>query len=805
MNNLTLTRKMLFGMLLVSLIPIIVISQVFLSEFETELKQSEINHLSQMANKKVLQINNYVSERLNDIEVMSKSSMTIESMKDLEKAFEHINENSLNYQQVDTRLRKNIKGFLDAGYYDYLLISLNGDVVFSILHEDDFSKNIWNGPYADNHLSILVSDVIKVLESGVSNFEYYPPSKEVAAFIATPVLEEGKLLGVLVLQIDKHKIFEVVTDNLGLGATGETVIARESKDKLIFLGPLKFDNESGSSNALTMNSTLAKPMQKALKGEEGEGFSIDYRGEEVIAVWRYLPIFRWGMVVKKDTKEAFAKVNQIQYWASFVIAAVIVLIVILAYFVSKTLVRPIKELTNATSKMADGDLSQRVNVENTDEIGQLANTFNLMAKQQQITLENLKHKAEEAERASEAKSEFLSRMSHELRTPMNAILGFGNLLVTDPDEPLSEIQQESLDEILIAGNHLLYLINDILDLSKIESGKLEVYKDIVLLDDTLKRSLSFIKIAAQQKNIDVSDFISGNNYKVIADPSRLNQVLLNLLVNAVKYNREGGSITLTADIIRNNNQPVQLRLNVIDTGLGLSENEISRLFIAFERLGGNANIEGTGIGLVICKYLMEMMNGNIGVDSKKEIGSTFWIELEMVEEDVFSGENDAHKTKNVQAPEDIKLRVPEENINTGKMHENINNTDYDLKSQFFQILYIEDNPANRTLMEQILNRRNDLKLTSVNSAKEGFQSLKKQGFDIILLDINLPDMNGYEMLEQLKSMDEYSHIPIVALSANTMPEDVQKGKEAGFVDYLTKPVDISRLLTLLDKLCYQNK
>ena len=243
------------------------------------------------------------------------------------------------------------------------------------------------------------------------------------------------------------------------------------------------------------------------------------------------------------------------------------------------------------------------------------------------TTEQLETQKITAEKANDAKSEFLSCMSHELRTPLNAILGFSQLLDIEADE-LSEIQAKNVKEIIYAGHHLLKLINDILDLSKVESGNLDVFIEEVDLDYILKQSVPLIHSMAESRQIDVKDNISGKGYFVEADKMRLKQVMLNLLSNAVKYNNDHCQISIDADLVGNN----RIRINVTDNGNGISKKDINKLFIPFERLDKVTNIEGTGIGLVISKRFIEMMAGAIGVDSTPGLGSTFWIELDLVKQ-----------------------------------------------------------------------------------------------------------------------------------------------------------------------------
>lgn len=277
------------------------------------------------------------------------------------------------------------------------------------------------------------------------------------------------------------------------------------------------------------------------------------------------------------------------------------------------------------------DISDRKRAE--DEIKILNTTLELRVKKRTkeleqslilLTAENKERKKaeENAKRASDAKSDFLSRMSHELRTPMNAILGFGQLLEFDSDE-LDENQQSHVREIMGAGDHLLSLINEVLDLTEIESGSLEVSMQTVDLDDAVNQSLSLIKPLAEARDVKQINNISGQGFKLLADFTRLKQVLLNLLSNAVKYNSDKGVITLDAKVI----DEQRLRISITDTGEGLTKEEIDKLFTSFERLNPKFNVEGTGIGLVITKSLVELMSGSIGVESTKGSGTTFWVEL----------------------------------------------------------------------------------------------------------------------------------------------------------------------------------
>ena len=382
---------------------------------------------------------------------------------------------------------------------------------------------------------------------------------------------------------------------------------------------------------------------------------------------------------------------------------------------------------------------------------------------QKRTLE-MKSALDEAERSNMAKSDFLSHMSHELRTPLNAIIGFGQMLELDA-ELFNETQQGNVKEILDAGHHLLELINDVLDLAKIESGKLEVSIEVVNIADILQQCLTLVQSHADKRQIEIVDNISDKGYCVQADYTRLKQVFLNLLSNAVKYNRESGRITVDSELTNEQH----LRISITDTGEGLTKDEVAQLFTPFERIDELNNIEGTGIGLVITKNLIELMDGSINVDSNKGQGTTFWIELA----------SNTLQTKEIDMPDKNEESSVPSDVNTEREH---------------SVLYIEDNPANLRLVTQLLGTQPNICLHSAEEPFLGIELAIKHIPDLILLDINLPGIDGYEVLTRLRGQNETKHIPVIAISANAMKKDIDKGLAAGFETYITKPIDVRALL-----------
>ena len=485
----------------------------------------------------------------------------------------------------------------------------------------------------------------------------------------------------------------------------------------------------------------------------------------------------WGVMVPQPQAEIFLHAKSISKAALTIAILGLGVAIFLAWWISGIISRPMQLLADAAQSVARGDLSAKVDLDDKlrpIEMLKLQRSFNQMIDdvgRKNTVLVNLAH---EAVISSNHKSAFISSLNHELRTPMNAVLGFAQMLEINEREPLSENQKSAVEHILRNGNHLLELIDQMLELNKIEAGTLPLNMEDIPARDVLDESLYLIQARASHDHIEIIDDTGGDHLPLLwTDSTRLIQVLLNLLSNAVKYNRKGGKVSLACREVYGG----LLRISVIDNGLGIAAELQDKIFQPFERLGHElGQIDGTGIGLSITQQIVEKLGGHIGFESEQGRGSHFWVDIPL-------------SKKQIDPAASEELADDEENAAESA----------DASSASHTLLYIEDNPDNLHLVEAIIGQYKNLHLLSAPNALIGYDLATSKLPDLILMDINLPGMNGLQAMKRLRSTPETRLIPIIALTSNSTQRDIEAGLSAGFDGYLTKPIKVSELMKTIDQ------
>ncbi len=807
----TIATRLLLWFLVIAVLPLVIAIYLTFATSESSLRKEINSNLLAIADSKARQIETYALERKRNVSALAHLPNVVSSIDELNEAYRKRGINTAEYQAAADKVGPFFSYYIqEFGYSNVFLVTVAGDALFSAKPGvAGLGANYYDEPYRSSQLGQAFDRAKTLKETQISDFDYFASTGQPAAFVAAPIFNGNSVIGAVVLQLSNQEVYKVVNDYSGLGETGETVVGHLTGQEVLFVTPTRHDLQAAFQRKVRLGSQEATLLEKAVQGSQGQAVGTDYRGQEVVAVWRYLPAFQWGMVVKIDSAEAFASINNQRTTVMILGAVMLVVVTLVALLVARTISEPLIRLTRSARLIAGGDLNQRVAVKGNDEVGELTEAFNRMTSDlkhsyesieetvRQRTLElqqtniELDRERQASEASNRAKSTFLANMSHELRTPLNAIMGYSEMLQEEAAEMGQENILPDLQKIHGAGKHLLNLINDVLDLSKIEAGRMELYLETfevrAMIRDVVMTIQPLIKKNKNSLILDCPDDLG----LMEADLTKVRQALFNLLSNASKFT-ENGTITLqvarenlnpnpksseqssqieTQSSVRpspNGGSPQSFIFRVTDTGIGMSQEQATRLFQPFIQadVSTTRKYGGTGLGLTISQKFCVMMGGSIEVSSRPGQGSTFTIKLPA-------------RVRQVKADLiDVSVSNPE------------------LASPTIgTVLVIDDDPVVCDLIKRFLEKEG-FRVENAASGEEGLRLARQLKPIAITLDVMMPGHDGWDVLTRLKNDPELADIPVIML---TIVDDRNLGFALGANDYLTKPIHRDRLIAVLNK------
>ena len=621
-----ITTKFVLWFLFIALVPLAIATYISYNSSREVLEEEIARSLVAIADNKANQIEAYLREKKKNAAMLSRMSDMVNVIEKFDKAFDNGGIDSPEYSTVEQEFRPFLKYYQELlGYDDLFLINPYGNVIFSVKGKQSLRSIYETGRYTCSRLHELFAEVYESSETKISDFEWYPETNEGAVYIAAPVLKGGAVIGVVMVQVGNRGVYELVWKYKGLGKTGETLVASKIKDEVVFITPFRFDPDAAFRRRITIGSQEGLAIQKAVQGKEGWGRSIDYRDKQVLAVWRYLPSFRWGIVVKMDTSEVFGSATRLRTSLLKISLLLLAAVVIMATGVAGSISSPIKELTRISSIIAGGDLSARARINARDEIGELAHSFNQMTDSLVQAKTNVEQKKNELEgqkklleKVNKELDSFTYTASHDLRAPLRGITSFATFLEEDYKDKLDEEGKDYLKEIREGTKRMDMLIGDLLKLSRI--SRIENPYEDTDINDLINEIIERIKFDVTEYKVDLK--IQKNMPTVHCDRIKMSEVFLNLINNAIKYssrNKEGNPKVE----VDHADEDKFYRFSVKDNGIGIDPKDHEKAFGMFKRIQTTEKFEGTGAGLAIVKRIVDDHSGKIWIESELGKGATF--------------------------------------------------------------------------------------------------------------------------------------------------------------------------------------
>ena len=632
LGNFRITTKLILWFLFLALLPLTIATYISYGNSRGALEKEARTRLFSIADNKANQIRSYLREKEKDITQLSLMSDLRLALEKFRNAYDKSGIFSAEYNVIDEEYRPFLAYYRKAfGYDDMLLVSPEGEVVFSVSKTRFAKLSYKRAPTQNPELRNVFIETTKSpsLEVKVSNFGYDAASNKVVVFIGIPILSSGDYTGALIARMDNEGIAALARDYMGLGKTGETMIAAKMGNDAVVITPLRFDADATLKRRVRLGSDKEPGLQKAVKGGTGSGITTDYRGKETLAIWSYLPSFRLGMVVKMDTNEVFASAETLRMVLSVTGIALLIIVVAVAILIARSISSPIKELTRVSAKITHGDLKERAAIKTRDEIEELALSFNQMTDslvEAKASVEAEKAKVEEQkgllEEVNKELDSFVYTASHDLRAPLRAISSFSNFLEEDCKNKLNKQAREHLGEIQKGTNRMNNLIDDLLTLSRISRIK-NPYENINM-KDLINSVVERVKFDIKKNKVDLK--VGGNIPQVYCDRIKMGEVFLNLITNAIKFSSKGNKDRPRVEIgyeDKNGNH----RFSVKDNGIGIDPKYHEEIFTIFRRVGAAGEYEGTGAGLAIVKRIIDDHKGKISVRSEPGKGAAFYFTI----------------------------------------------------------------------------------------------------------------------------------------------------------------------------------
>ncbi|MCK5450394.1 MAG: HAMP domain-containing protein [Candidatus Omnitrophica bacterium] len=622
--------KFVFWFLTIALLPMAISAYVSYDSSHRALKEEVTNSLIAIANNKANQIENCLQNKKAEVEQLAQMPDLFMAMEKYDEAFYSYGPYTHEYVEVDREYRPFLTYYQKLfGYDNVFFVSDNGDLIFSTIKKD-LGRSLYALALEGEHqISDIFLKTKNSLQGEVSLFEHDAVADKTIAFISEPILKEAEFGGMLIVQMNNQEISDLINDYSGMGETGEAIIVGRKEAQAIVITPIRFDPDASFRRGATFGSDNGIDMQAALRKEKGHATLIDYRGMAVLSIWRYLPSFDLGLVVKMDTKEVFNSAKRLRDLLVKISMVLLLIVAVIAVVAAKTISSPIKELTETSRIIAKGDLSARSYIETNDEIGELSESFNYMTE----NLIEAKAKVEEEratvveqagllQKANKELDSFVYTVSHDLRAPLRGITAFATFLKEDYMEKLDAEGKDHVKEIIKGADRMNKFIEDLLTLSRISRiknpyEKVDIKKLIVETQERIKFDI---------KEYGVKLTVQDTFPVVYCDRIKINEVFLNLLNNAIKYSSKNKKEKPQVEIGCEDKGDMY-NFFVKDNGIGIDPKDHEKVFGMFTRIQTAEQFEGTGAGLGIVHRIVLDHGGKIWVDSELGKGAAFYFSI----------------------------------------------------------------------------------------------------------------------------------------------------------------------------------